>query len=435
MGTRWLGFFLFSYTLVFGQIRESDRLLQQSFETVYTNPDESIKVAEHLIKSTGDINQRAEAYLLSALGNYTKGAYDQSLEDAFDARSLSRKHDKVFVQSSMIISDILDFLQLQNELDNEILNSGRSQQYVQSFIRAKKGLLWQADSLKKQGQKYFEEKKNDSSIIVFQKGLKIAEDLHNPFLQFEIHQKLSAAHLALGNKDEYRRHYQEELALRNIITRLENSTSNIAHQRINQEKDNEFERVKRNYSRIFWTLVSFAGLCVLIWLGLILRNRTILRRCTTFLNYLSKKNSEESKQQVHNDFQKPTILKESEEQILSGLEKFEVSKRYLNKDMSLGMLASQLNTNTKYLSEIINRHKEKNFNSFINELRINYITEKIKSDSAYLNYKVSYLAEECGFASHSTFTTVFKSVVGVSPITFIDFIRKEIADKKEKITT
>ena len=94
--------------------------------------------------------------------------------------------------------------------------------------------------------------------------------------------------------------------------------------------------------------------------------------------------------------------------------------------MSLGMLAAQLNTNTKYLSEIINRQKNKNFNSYINELRINYITDKLRSNPNYLHYKVRYLAEECGFSSHSTFTTVFKSVVGVSPTIFLDFVREEL---------
>jgi len=127
----------------------------------------------------------------------------------------------------------------------------------------------------------------------------------------------------------------------------------------------------------------------------------------------------------------PVLLKESENQILLGLEKFEASRKFTNKDMSLGMLAAQLNTNTKYLSDVINRQKHKNFNSYINELRINYITEKIKNDPNYLNFKVSYLAEECGFSSHSTFTTVFKSIVGVSPIMFVEFVRDEV--KKEKL--
>jgi AraC-like DNA-binding protein len=35
------------------------------------------------------------------------------------------------------------------------------------------------------------------------------------------------------------------------------------------------------------------------------------------------------------------------------------------------------------------------------------------------------LAENCGFASHSSFATVFKSVTGISPVKFIDFLKNE----------
>lgn len=297
----------------------------------------------------------------------------------------------------------------------------------------------QIKSLISKGDKFFQEKKNDSSIIIFQKAILIAKKLNNPFLQQEIHQKLSANYLSLDNKKQYHAHNQEALALRNITTRMENNASNTAHQLINQEKDNELLRTKNQYADSLWMLLSIAVLLILIKIILVIRNRSKLKTYSTLLNYLNKEKTKEKEiprveitEEASNEAPRgTTILKESEDQILQGLSKFESSKRFTNKEMSLGMLAAQLNTNTKYLSEIINRHKEKNFNSYINELRINYITEKIKNEPNYLNYKVSYLAEECGFASHSTFTTVFKSVVGVSPITFVEFVKKEMLTEKE----
>lgn len=97
----------------------------------------------------------------------------------------------------------------------------------------------------------------------------------------------------------------------------------------------------------------------------------------------------------------------------------EKTKRFLNKNMSLANLAAQLDTNTKYLSEVINKYKGKNFNMYINELRVNHIAYLLKEDPVYLNYKVSYLAEVSGFSSHSSFTTVFKSITGMSPNAYI----------------
>ena len=119
------------------------------------------------------------------------------------------------------------------------------------------------------------------------------------------------------------------------------------------------------------------------------------------------------------------ILKETEEHILNKLKRFESSRRFINKDISLAVLAGQLDSNTKYLSEIINTHYNVNFNTYINKLRVNYIIEKLKTDPNFINYKISYLAENCGFSSHSSFATVFKTITGISPVKFIELLNQE----------
>jgi len=108
-----------------------------------------------------------------------------------------------------------------------------------------------------------------------------------------------------------------------------------------------------------------------------------------------------------------------EQEILGKLKQFENAAKFTNPKLTIATLAVQFKTNTTYLSEIINRDKGKNFNSYINELRINYICNKIYAHPEYLNYKISYLAESCGFNSHSAFTTVFKNVTGISPSAFL----------------
>lgn len=123
--------------------------------------------------------------------------------------------------------------------------------------------------------------------------------------------------------------------------------------------------------------------------------------------------------------EKNLVSEETEKQLLEALKIFESGTEFTRSDMSIAYLAAHLNTNIKYLSDVINRHKGKNFNGYINELRINYIIDKLKSDPIYLNYKISYLAEESGFSSHSSFTTVFKSVTGISPTKFLGFLQKE----------
>jgi len=121
------------------------------------------------------------------------------------------------------------------------------------------------------------------------------------------------------------------------------------------------------------------------------------------------------------------ISEVKEKDILEKLRKFEQSEKFINPKLSLSLLAAQFNTNTNYLSEVINNAKGKNYNAYINELRIDYICSKIINDPAYKNYKISYLAEACGFSSHSVFATNFKNLVGISPS---DFIKQSVNKNK-----
>ena len=117
------------------------------------------------------------------------------------------------------------------------------------------------------------------------------------------------------------------------------------------------------------------------------------------------------------------IPKKIEDEILMKLELFEASKDYLDKNISYPVLIGKLDTNSKYLRKILKKHKKKDYNNYINELRINYIVDKLKTDPKYLSYKISYLADESGFSSHSKFSADFRRIVGQSPSDFIDTVK------------
>lgn len=127
--------------------------------------------------------------------------------------------------------------------------------------------------------------------------------------------------------------------------------------------------------------------------------------------------------------EKPTnnlsISSKTENDLLRKLELFEKNKGFTKKDINLASLSKQFETNTKYLSEIIKTHRQKQFNSYLNELRVNYIVNRLQNEPKYINTKVSYLASDCGFASHSTFTTTFTQIMNESPSAFIKRIKAE----------
>ncbi|NPA07437.1 MAG: helix-turn-helix domain-containing protein [Chlorobi bacterium] len=119
------------------------------------------------------------------------------------------------------------------------------------------------------------------------------------------------------------------------------------------------------------------------------------------------------------------MTSETEAKLLELLNDFEKGTSFTNKNMSLSFLAGELNTNTKYLSHLINRHKNSDFKTYINRLRINYIVDKLINDEKYRQYKISILAEECGFSSHSKFASVFKQMTDHSPSVYIKLLDVE----------
>lgn len=71
------------------------------------------------------------------------------------------------------------------------------------------------------------------------------------------------------------------------------------------------------------------------------------------------------------------------------------------------------------------KNKNASFSGYINELRINYITNKLRSNPEYLTYKIAYLAEEFGYSSYNSFVSIFKQQTGLTPSRFIDYLSKE----------
>ena len=120
-----------------------------------------------------------------------------------------------------------------------------------------------------------------------------------------------------------------------------------------------------------------------------------------------------------------SISSKTEKEILRKLDLFEKNRGFLRKDVTLNSLSKQFQTNTKYLSEIIKIHRNKQFNNYLNELRIDYIVNRLLTEPQYINTKIGYLASDCGFTSHSTFTTIFTQIMDESPSVYIKKIKEE----------
>ncbi|WP_282086593.1 helix-turn-helix domain-containing protein [Aquimarina algiphila] len=110
--------------------------------------------------------------------------------------------------------------------------------------------------------------------------------------------------------------------------------------------------------------------------------------------------------------------------ILIRLQQFENSSEFLNSSITINDLSKQFDTNSKYLSKIINTYKNKNFSNYINDLRINSVVEKIKLDKKFRNYTVKAIASEVGFNTTQAFSKAFYKSTGIYPSYFVKEIEK-----------
>lgn len=247
---------------------------------------------------------------------------------------------------------------------------------------------------------------------------------------------LSTVYKNLDSNALSQKYYNEKVALDASVLYSEREVRRTIISHIDTEQKKTLLSDERDYYQ--WGIV-FIALFLLILIGYYFYNRKLDNEYLRFQKIIAQIEKEEKLETLLDrddslikTSKSMVIPEETEKNILERLQEFEASTKFTNNNMNLNLLAKQLKTNSKYVSEIIRVHKQKNFNTYINELRVNYIIHLMKTDKAYLTYKVSYLAETCGFSSHSAFTVVFKSITGFTPKQFIAFLEKS---KKENSTT
>ncbi len=123
------------------------------------------------------------------------------------------------------------------------------------------------------------------------------------------------------------------------------------------------------------------------------------------------------------------IPQETVDKILSRLEKWRQSMRYLEPNITRASMAVYLETNVHYVSDVISHCYGKSFTEYINDLKIDYIIEQLKTDKHKRMFTHEALAKEAGFGTTQSFVTAFKARTGISPNFFSAKIRKEMDEK------
>lgn len=124
---------------------------------------------------------------------------------------------------------------------------------------------------------------------------------------------------------------------------------------------------------------------------------------------------------------KPAIKKEPEtnsEVKKALLIAMESDKSFLTPDLSLAMLAHQLNITQKTISQALNNDLNKNFHDFVNEYRVEEVKKRLV-DPAFDHFTILAIAMDSGFNSKSSFNRIFMKTTGMSPKQFREKQKKQ----------
>ncbi|MDP9956218.1 AraC-like DNA-binding protein [Epilithonimonas hungarica] len=267
---------------------------------------------------------------------------------------------------------------------------------------------------------YHDQKKYDKAILYARQAEELEKGSSTPYIRRDIYEVFFKSYVEQGNKEASKKYMDLYTKLNDSLVNAEKKTINIPVKYIAEKQEKTY---RSNVQTIL--LISTAFVILFLISGLLYMKRNKRRSREKYEAIIHTLKEQKKKDEpIEAPIDKPLgITDDTVNTILLKLRKFESSQKFLRKDMNLTYLANSLNTNTRYLSEVIKQDKGKNFSNYINGLRIQYIVEMLYNVPQYREYKISYLAEVSGFASREVFAVTFKKETGFTPSYFINKLR------------
>ncbi|WP_420573786.1 helix-turn-helix domain-containing protein [Kordia sp.] len=189
----------------------------------------------------------------------------------------------------------------------------------------------------------------------------------------------------------------------------------------NENLQNQKHEQKKTYKSAIIILFILI-LLLLIGFGIQYRKRKTYKH--RFQEAIHASKTETTVQKRTATTQKIAVPDEIIDNILQQLETFENEAEFISNEITLNSLAKQLQTNPNYLSKVVNHYKKCSFSNYINNLRIEYAIQQLKTNPTFLKYTVKGIAAEVGFNNVQSFSKAFYNAKGIKPSYFIREFKK-----------
>jgi AraC-like DNA-binding protein len=252
----------------------------------------------------------------------------------------------------------------------------------------------------------------------------------------QLHVLLSWSYFEIGAIEKSKFHHQkakELLAITNkknveVITAIQDRSDLPEARKKIKTLEEAFQRQEKNKNWLYGiSIFLFIGLIasILFYRKKVKRIRKRVEAALQKANALEQQQEKEAaKKSGASISEKVTDTKAA--LLLEKLAQFEADQEYLSLDCSLSFVAEKLESNTSYVSNVINNYKQKSFKAYITELRIDAALVRLKNDEKLRSYTIKAIAEEFGFKRQETFSKAFKSYTGIYPSQYLKKLRADL---------
>ena len=277
------------------------------------------------------------------------------------------------------------------------------------------------------GSSYFNIGEKEKAVLLLRKVDSIYQEKHvlSPELPL-VYDKLVSYYKSKNKKELELEYLYKLIQIERIINKkksqiIDKTNTEYHIPKLLKEKEaliSELNEQNQNYSVITYWVLGLLSISIFALIYYIRRQRQFKKRFELIVN----KKPSVNKTEIEENSQGISIA--IIEDILNKLNAFESSKDYLLHNLSLNDIAKRFNTNSSYLSKVINLKKDKNFSQYINDLRIDHTIQQLESDSKFRKYTIKAIAYESGFKSAESFSKCFYRKYGIYPSYYLKQLKQ-----------
>lgn len=224
--------------------------------------------------------------------------------------------------------------------------------------------------------------KNDlkTSLEKYQEVLSLAEDLKRVSLRIDILKKLGHLYKEMQNPEMSTEYLSKYISLNDSVRVIMNNSLSIPIESFPKESNVETPIKDSDNSTYIISIIALVTLVLFFSIYSYRNKKKKLQVIKSLISDDPNSNKNLNPNSNRNSNVDLNLPQKTEEELMLKLEEFEASKLFLDKNMSFSSLVSYLNTNEKYLRQVLKCNKFTDYNTYINELRIKYIVNKLEAD-------------------------------------------------------